>query len=43
MLFDGDGKWHGGFLDRRYETLFGDSHVKNISRDKLLTIWAQAL
>jgi general secretion pathway protein G len=45
VLFDGEGRWHGGLLpwDKRYETLFGDSHIKNISRDQLLTIWAQPL
>ena len=45
VLFDGDGKWHGGLLpwDKRYATLYGDGHVKNISRDRLMTIWAQPL
>ena len=43
VLFDGDGKWHGGLLDRRYVTLFGDAHIKNIPRDRLLKYWAQPL
>ena len=43
VLFDGEGKWHGGFLDRRYVTLFGDIHIKNIPRDRLLKLWAQPL
>jgi prepilin-type N-terminal cleavage/methylation domain-containing protein len=45
VLFDGAGKWHGSFLppSLRYVTLFGDAHVKNISHDRLLQIWAQPL
>ena len=43
VLFDGDGKWHGGLLDRRYVTLFGDTHTKNIPRDRLMKYWAQPL
>lgn len=45
VLFDGAGKWHGGFLpwDRRYVTLFADAHVKNLTRDRLQTLWAQPL
>jgi len=45
VLFDGEGKWHGGFLpgQKRYNTLFGDYHIKNISRDRLMTLWAQPL
>ena len=45
ILFDGAGRWHGGLFpwNLRYVTLFGDSHVKNITRDRLQRIWAQPL
>ena len=45
VLFDGAGKWHGSFLPfgQRYVTLFGDNHVKNITRDRLERLWAQPL
>lgn len=45
VLFDGAGRWHGGILpfQERYVTLFGDSHVKSIPRDRLERLWAQPL
>ena len=40
VLFDGAGKWHGSFLpfSQRYVTLFGDNHVKNITRARKVII-----
>lgn len=45
ILFDGAGAWHGSLipLQQRYVTLFGDSHVKSIPRDRLERLWAQPL
>lgn len=43
VLVDGAGRWHGGLLpwSLRYNTLFADSHVKNLTCDRLKQIWAQ--
>lgn len=45
VLFDGAGKWHGSLVpfSQRYCTLFGDGHVKNLTRDRLETLWALPL
>lgn len=45
VLFDGNGGWHGsnGVLglnpSKRYNVLFGDGHVKNVSYDQLQEAW----
>ncbi len=35
VLFDGHGSWHGDLntFDRRYNTLFADGHVKNLTAE----------
>lgn len=45
MLFDGVGNWHGTLLppDQRYNVLFADGHVKNISYDKIDNAWQTPL
>ncbi len=43
VLFDGAGRWHGNFVTQRYDTLFADGHVKNLSRSQLDTIWMTPL
>lgn len=45
VLFDGAGVWHGSVFPetKRYDTLFGDGHVKNLSYDRLEELWAQPL
>lgn len=45
VLFDGAGAWHGSLFppNDRYVTLFGDNHVKNLTRDRLEQVWAQPL
>ena len=43
VLFDGAGRWHGGFTTWRYETLFGDGHVKSLSYDQIQEVWAAPL
>lgn len=43
VLFDGAGRWHGNFVAQRYDTLFGDGHVKSLSRDQLDEVWATPL
>lgn len=42
MLMDCDGQWHGTLqpLAKRYNVLFVDGHVKNMTRDGLLEVWA---
>ena len=43
LMFDAAGQWHaGGILrrDQRYNTLFADSHVKNLSRVRFDEAWA---
>ena len=41
MLFDGHGKWHGGsgHMQRRWNMLFGDFHVKSIDRTAYEKAW----
>lgn len=41
VIFDGAGSWHGTLvpLTQRYNTLFADGHVKNISRDQMAELW----
>ncbi len=45
VLFDGAGVWHGSVFpeSKRYDTLFGDGHVKNLSYNRLEELWAQPL
>ena len=43
VLFDGAGRWHGNFITQRYDTLFGDGHVKSLSRGQLDQVWATPL
>ena len=43
VLFDGAGAWHGNFVTQRYDTLFADGHVKNLTRDQINVIWGQPL
>ena len=43
LMFDATGAWHAGGLlrkDQRYNTLFADSHVKNLSRFQFDQAWA---
>ena len=43
LMFDSYGRWHAGGLLRhewRYNTLFADSHVKNLSRAQFDEAWA---
>jgi general secretion pathway protein G len=41
LLFDGVGEWHGTLTPQtqRYNVLFADGHVKNISRDEIDDAW----
>lgn len=41
MLFDGTGLWHGTLIpiDRRYNVLFADGHVKNLSSQQMSEAW----
>jgi len=41
VIFDGFGSWHGGsaMTDKRYQVLFGDGHVKLLSRDRYDQTW----
>ncbi len=45
VLFDGSGDWHGSIFPKvwRYNTLFGDGHVKNLTFDQLNNYWAMPL
>jgi general secretion pathway protein G len=45
VLFDGDGRWHGGLLlpTKRYNVVFADGHAKNLTRDQLDEVWAAPL
>lgn len=45
FLFDGFGGWHGSLLPpaKRYVTLFGDAHVKNITRERMDELWSKPL
>ena len=45
VLFDGHGKWHGGlgFGARRWNMLFGDSHVKSVDRTSYDRAWDTAI
>lgn len=45
VLFDGAGRWHGSLLPpiQRYNTLFADSHAKNITRSRLNALWDMPL
>lgn len=45
MLFDGAGHWHGTLIPmaQRYNTLFVDGHVKNLSRSQIDRAWATPL
>lgn len=42
LLFDGSGRWHASGLDlwSRYNILFADSHVKNLTRSQFDEAWA---
>jgi general secretion pathway protein G len=43
MMFDAFGDWHGsgylGWNQKRFNTLFGDFHVKNISMEQMNEAW----
>ncbi|MFO8079234.1 MAG: DUF1559 domain-containing protein [Armatimonadota bacterium] len=41
ILMDGHGSWHGGrnYEDGRWNVLFGDGHVKNVTRPQLDEAW----
>jgi prepilin-type N-terminal cleavage/methylation domain-containing protein len=42
LIFDGAGKWHGGLVppgSKRYNVLFADMHVKNVSEAELDAAW----
>lgn len=45
MLMDGVGHWHGTLmpLAQRYNVLFADGHVKNLSRPQIAEAWATPL
>ena len=45
MMFDGVGHWHGTLtpIAGRYNTLFADGHVKNLSRDQIGQAWSTPL
>lgn len=45
VLFDGVGHWHGTLvpLAQRYNVLFADGHVKNLSRQQMARAWATPL
>lgn len=45
VLFDSVGSWHGTLvpLAQRYNVLFADGHVKNISRSEIDEAWATPL
>ena len=45
FLFDGHGRWHGTLLPlaKRYNCLFADFHVKNISYEAMETAWSMPL
>ena len=45
VLFDGAGQWHGSLfpLAQRYNVLFADGHIKNISRPQLNEVWNSPL
>ncbi len=45
MLFDGAGHWHGTLIPmaQRYNTLFVDGHVKNLSRSQIDQAWMTPL
>ncbi|BCM88677.1 hypothetical protein IAD21_00518 [Abditibacteriota bacterium] len=42
LVFDGAGAWHGTLvpLQRRYNLLYADCHVKNISNEQMSEAWA---
>lgn len=41
LLLDGAGSWHGTIfpLERRYNVLFADGHVKSLKRPKMISLW----
>ena len=45
LLFDGVGQWHGTLapLMKRYNVLFADGHVKNLSYSELEQLWFLSL
>ncbi len=45
VLMDASGRWHGGLiLDQyRYNVLYADQHVKNLSRSQLEYLWSLPL
>lgn len=45
VLSDGVGHWHGTLvpITPRYNTLFADGHVKNLSYNELQTFWSSTL
>lgn len=45
LVFDSVGYWHGTLLplERRYNVLFADGHVKNISYDQIMEAWTTPL
>lgn len=44
VLFDSVGTWHGTFSgQKRYNILFADNHVKNVSFDQVMQAWGTPL
>lgn len=45
VLFDGAGQWHGTLVPllQRYNVLFADGHVKNLTREGIDAAWAVSL
>lgn len=41
VLFDAHGLWHGTLTppQQRYNTLFADGHIKNVTRERLSELW----
>lgn len=45
VLFDGAGYWHGTLipLAQRYNVLFADGHIKNLTRPQIDAVWSMPL
>ena len=45
VLFDGAGHWHGTLvpIDKRYNVLFADAHIKNLSFQQMDAAWKKPL
>lgn len=45
LIFDGAGHWHGTLIppQSRYNVLFADSHVKNITRPQINEAWGTSI